>query len=527
MSAAVLAVAGLSLALSQAARAQFGTCQNCEIVNGCPVVCVDPNWPSCLTQSGPRPVCTPGASFQATVCASSNQSANCTYTCNTTGTAWDRGACTYLPIDINETIYCDYSAGCPAGPGGAVLGKPVKVVQWCTGGSGGATTEVIGACGDKGCVLRPQCLPGKPCPTVTPTPRPAQECRPGETLPDQCSATGRRICVPDGNGGYVWEKPKGECQPGQEVFCPGGSSVVCTPDCKIPSCPAGTPPPEFCKERLGTPSCYRSGNGWVCEWMGVRVSTENPCPTVEHDPFPRGLVGVPMTFRITGGIGSSNSGGSTWACDEVNHPGCPSPSHICNDGTYVTGVRGSVTFYSTAADAANARWLMDDRPQNVGNRSEDIVSPYPGHNGRRVSQIMGGDLTIKNERRGATVSHIYETSSYDKPQNGPSNNWPAYQVQLQTRWHLVSSWQYQVRVWQDYCELPNGNGYPCDCNAQVDPNCALIIHKRRPSYVWHPGPTVSYDADVIGARVLQDAARSKICSAIPVGIVQSQAVLEK
>lgn len=519
-------------------QADFGSCQNCQEIAGCGVVCNDPNWPNCLTSKPNSRICTPAASYQASTCTG-NTAALCTFTCNATGTAYERGNCSYTPINTTRRTTCNYSAGCPAGTGGALLGVPTEIFQYCAGGSDGFSATIIGSCGDGGCVLQPQCKPGQPCPKCTPGqtggacdfcatgstrqcngnvqvcgsngqfPTCTKTCEPGQTK--VCPNGSAIIC--DENGTYP-ACPSTQCRPGEVKLCAGGTgnnaSVTCNAQGQFPSCPNDCKANESCNDICrGSPECHASSDGeWVCSWAGVQVRVPTPCPNIVRDPYPRGLVGVPNTLRIIGVCnGPATTGGAN-----IDPLECK--------GRTITAIRGSAAWLCSA-NFSDATWTMDERSWNLGKRSNDLVSPYVGHDGRRVGDIMGGDLNIQAERHGAAIQHIYETSSYDKPQNGNANHWPAYQVQLQTNWTLAANFQFQERITIESCA--DAVGKACDCRHAECARNRTVRYEE----IWHPGQSVQVQTQIRGARVTQDPTRANMCGVIGVPVQQAQVVLTK
>jgi hypothetical protein len=319
-----------------------------------------------------------------------------------------------------------------------------------------------------------------------------------------------------------------ECKPGQPVYCSGGGILQCTPDGKVPVCPGGCEAggncPKVCNQ---LPECHPAGSTWACTWNSVPVvSVPLPCPQVQRQPWPRGLVGVPVRFEIT--VAGSVPGASNSV--SVSPPTC--------DSRTIIGYRGTLSWMVENLDGA--QWSMDERPWNVGHASDNIPSPIDG---RSVSQSMlNGDLTVRDERQGRVVTHIYETSSYDKPENGPgfpdlAQRQPAYQVSLHTQWTLVGDFQYQQRetivVCKDNSNPPQTVPCPppqgwCD-HHPGDPGCRSDIHIRVTEVIspWHPGPAIRIGGiEVVGAVTPQDTAKAPTCDVIAVPVIASQAVLK-
>jgi hypothetical protein len=274
------------------------------------------------------------------------------------------------------------------------------------------------------------------------------------------------------------------------------------------------------------PSCSVGGSGVQCRYCGGNWEVGYPCPLVARDPWPRGLVGVPNTFWITGAEAPAIDQWRDWGCDWANNaPNCPQPDKYKN-GIYVSGAYANLAWISVPESTS---WDMGDREWNVGKVSDDIVSPYSGHSGRNVSTIMG-DLTIRNTRQGVTVTHIYETSSYGLTENGPDNNWPAYQVRLTTGWRLVANFKYKTRTVETTYTCTDNVGTQVECVCDPGwPGCNIVskVEEKFNVDTEHTGPSLVYYMTREGAKVDRDAARSGLCAAIPIAIVQTQSTLAK
>jgi hypothetical protein len=224
---------------------------------------------------------------------------------------------------------------------------------------------------------------------------------------------------------------------------------------EVPPCPDSSPPVDAI-------DCTITNNILQCRWGDNVASQALSCPTVKRDPYPRGLVGVPNTFEIQ----SCDSGTVAYAYyyQDVSQDDpppspvkCPPPARLLpnRNHTVAAWVKRSILTVSYMCQVDNTIWNMDERSYNIGKTSDDIVSPYVGHNKQNVSTIMNNDLTIKGERIGKRVSHIYETNSFDKPLVGPG--WPdldkpapAYQVRARipykVRTYAFYEFQYRERV---------------------------------------------------------------------------------
>jgi hypothetical protein len=192
-----------------------------------------------------------------------------------------------------------------------------------------------------------------------------------------------------------------------------------------------------------------------CDWAGRNiVSVQLPCPSVRREPYPRGTVGLPNRFTIQG-ASVSGDGSTTFSIWRREY--CPR-----DDQPHIHELFGFVTASMNPDDTV---WNMDERSHNIGKTSDNIPTAYRGDGysnspdmiNRNVADIMAATerqgLRILNERQGARIHHIYETSSFDKPETGPG--WPvgnakadpAYQVNVTTRWHVQGQFFYKYVEW--------------------------------------------------------------------------------
>jgi hypothetical protein len=148
--------------------------------------------------------------------------------------------------------------------------------------------------------------------------------------------------------------------------------------------------------------------------FSVTASASVPCMTVLRDPYPRGLVSVPNLFWINGpwsSIGSASS--REWCTPTIRN-------YTLRIGWQFLPIVPPI-------------WQFDDRAWSDGGQSA----------------------------LGFAVAHIYETSSWGLPANGPSLEGrldiPAYQVRLGTSWQAVVR-----RTWE---ELEKGGRKTFDCDA--------------------------------------------------------------
>ena len=331
------------------------------------------------------------------------------------------------------------------------------------------------------------CKPGQPytCPDGTPGPGLCPpncikqcrctpcECPPGVQRPDLgCRETG---C------------PSFNCsEPGRRepITCPSGrpGERECTPDCQwVPRCDPDNPPPPP-RECPPEPVCYLMPGGRIvnCDWAGRNiVSVQLPCPSVRREPYPRGTVGLPNRFTIKG-ASASNQGSTTFSIWRREY--CPQ-----DDQPHIHKLFGFVT---ASMNPDETVWNMDERSHNIGKTSDNIPTAYRGDGysnspdmiNRNVADIMAATerqgLRILNERQGARIHHIYETSSFDKPETGPG--WPvgnakadpAYQVNVTTRWHVQGQFFYEYVEWSGRFYDGDGNcrddDIECKCNNSKD-----------------------------------------------------------
>jgi hypothetical protein len=225
-----------------------------------------------------------------------------------------------------------------------------------------------------------------------------------------------------------------------------------------------------------------------------------PCPGVTRNPFPRVIVGKPVTLEI------GDACDDAVATHEVQVPAAdPDQWGTCNAET-VIGYRASLRW--DCANPDRALWTMDERDFNIG-------------------RIGADGRVIDAERTGAQVSHVYETSSHDKPVTGPGYpdlgvRQPAYQVRVRTNWTLRGSFAYQVRRTEQRCADAWGNARRCGLDADVAITRTVVVSP------WIDAPAIVIpDIPVDGARASQDPATAQICSIVPVPVMQSQAVIRR
>ena len=297
----------------------------------------------------------------------------------------------------------------------------------------------------------------------------------------------------------------------------GGCSrrLVCRPG--QPCCRPGIDPGcEQCPYQGGVldirPQCGPGGQGYQCTFGRLTLSVPMPCPVVLREPFPRALVGQPVRLWIADGCADVPAAGDRM---EVGPP-----YDACGDTIFA--YEGQLAWMCSSPDLSNAQWAMDERPWNVGHTN------------------AGG--VIANERAGASITHIYETSSVDLAPNGPGypdvmSRLPAYQVRLRTNYTLVGAFRYQYRTQERRCYEAWGERKTCrDDGYCDDPG----FPERRDEYacradhgvetVWI-SPTrelpmfIIPDIAVEGARTPQDPLLANACGPIPVPVIQVQSTI--
>jgi len=197
--------------------------------------------------------------------------------------------------------------------------------------------------------------------------------------------------------------------------------------CGEPPCLLATPVPPGgdgnpCRDADWT------SDGVQCEGnYGAIVSAAIPCCRVERAPYPRGLVTQYNFFTI------DCPQEEQWSQTALRNPPAGEPGH-----------------YPCASDA------------NVGHVANYKIgllwTRVPGY-------LAEWDFDDGSERMvGDSVYHIYESSSYGRPQNGVGLNGqplPAYQVGATTLWRVFSRETYQV------CECVSSH-QECTCGYDSD-----------------------------------------------------------
>lgn len=260
------------------------------------------------------------------------------------------------------------------------------------------------------------------------------------------------------------------------------------------------------------PKCGPGGAGYQCTFGKVTVSVPLPCPNVSRHPYPRALVGQPVKLQIVNGCGDLPTAG--------NRVDIGPPYDECGDSIFA--YEGQIAWICSSPEMADAEWTMDERSWNIGHRN--IAGP------------------ILDKRTGGSVTHIYETSSYDKAPTGPgatpNQRQPAYQVHLTTHYNLVGAFRYHYRTQEHRCYWgPNQTGgqKPChnpgaclndpnaanrdDCKPDGSATTEIVSPTRElPTFIIGNIP-------VEGARTPQDPANPNVCGAIGIPVLQAQSIL--
>jgi hypothetical protein len=321
------------------------------------------------------------------------------------------------------------------------------------------------------------------------------------TISEICTQNGVLQTVTRGGCGEGGCARRLVCRPG-EPCCRPGIDPGCTPRC------------TWRNQTFDIqPKCGPGWAGYQCTFGKLTLSVPMPCPSVLRKPFPRAIVGQPVTLRIAS------------ACADLprasNRVDIPPPYDQCGDEIFA--YEGQMAWMCSRPDLSDATWTMDERSWNIGQTN--------------------GAGRIANQRSGLSVTHIYETSSYDLAPNGPgypniAQRQPAYQVQLQTNYTLVGAFRYHYRTREDQCFWgANYSGGRKRCHnpgaCLSDPNAAnredckpdgskqtVVISPTRdlPAFII---PNIS----VVGAKTPQDAVNPNSCGVIALPVIASQSVL--
>jgi len=311
-----------------------------------------------------------------------------------------------------------------------------------------------------------------PPPDVTPTPGPSEWTECYTCAPWAWCATGwANVCLLHDVDGDTWVLSQ-DCRT-------AGSCEVSSP---LPG--TGGPPeppciPEYNQDGIDINRCDSDGDRGFDWGYYIWVSARVPPHRVQVDPFPRWLVamGAPLPDPFESGepgklilmdypaftppeLCAPNGPGFSAGCwsDSVNLPDPvreePDPGDIKNYrlGLRWRRVRSDQPDPNDLGAVPPVCWDFDEREWNVG-------KDY-GY-GRTAGESCGSTI----------VAHIYETSSWDKPHNGPrflpkeevcpgdpngcceqvpsgDGEWdmPAYQVKVYTTW--AAEWAVQWDAWE-------------------------------------------------------------------------------
>ena len=319
------------------------------------------------------------------------------------------------------------------------------------------------------------------------------------TLNQQCTQDGVLQTVTRGSCGEGGCSRRLVCKPGQ-------------PCCRVgidPGCSQCT----WNNQHIDLqPKCGQGGSGYQCTFGKVTVSMPLPCPNVTRKPFPRAIVGQPVSMQIVNGCADLPSAS--------NRVDVGPPYDQCGDTIFA--YEGQIAWICSSPELADAEWSMDERAWNIGQRN------------------AGG--LILDQRTGGSITHIYETSSYDKAPIGPGPDpavrQPAYQVRLTTHYNLVGAFRYHYRTQEHRCYWgPDQTGGQKQCHdpgaCLSDPNAAnredckpdgsaatVIVSPTRELPTFIIG-----NIAVDGARTPQDPANPNTCGVIGIPVVQAQSVL--
>lgn len=321
------------------------------------------------------------------------------------------------------------------------------------------------------------------------------------TIAEQCTQDGVLQTVTRGACGEGGCRRQLVCQPGRPC-CRPGIDPGCTPQCVSRG------------ESLDiTPQCGPGGAGYQCTFGRLTLGVPLPCPIVMRQPFPRAIVGQPVKLWISDGCSALPA--------DSGRIDVPPPYDECGDTIFA--YEGQLGWMCSAPDMADAQWTMNERAWNVGHTNSAGV--------------------IAATRNGASITHMYETSSVDLPPNGPGypnlmSRLPAYQVQLQTRYTLVGAFRYQYRTQETQCFETWGDRKECRdsayCDAAGHPERANEYRCRPDAStqtVWI-SPTRELPTFIIpniaveGARTPQDPGTANQCGVIPIPVIASQAILK-
>jgi hypothetical protein len=212
----------------------------------------------------------------------------------------------------------------------------------------------------------------------------------------------------------------------------GGSGGSGSSGCVPP--PVNNPPSYVVNPDIDVPpSCVFisvSEDGLACHPSCSATAAEGgvACLAVQREPYPRGLVGVPNVFVVSGPYSKD---GNTVTCPNANVP---------DDKALNKNRTLQVIWRMDMRIPPN--WFWDERPWNIS-------------------------AGVSNQGTGFVAEHTYETSSFptytgDKPSVGPSTTnelLPAYLVRVDTWWR-----GYVKREWDQYAWVDKHEKQPCNPN---------------------------------------------------------------
>jgi len=266
--------------------------------------------------------------------------------------------------------------------------------------------------------------------------------------------------------------------------------------------PTPTPPPPPSGEIPCPGSAGENGVNVTCgaRYGYILVSLTAPCPLVDRQPAPRGLVSLLNLFQVM----PPTSGLEAW-------------SNYCQAGLPESNIRNFQIGLRWVRLATPARWLFDERPWNIGRSG--------------------------NEATGDSVQHVYETSSWGKPANGPSLSGtfdlPAYQVNVETSWaaQWATRWEaYECVETETVCNYTGNPEESCRGRSGWAPAGGNCI---RHDWVAHFNGWHALDLTRYGYPTWYFLSRwvssgnpfvlpPNVCvRTIPVPVIESQSVLER
>lgn len=137
-------------------------------------------------------------------------------------------------------------------------------------------------------------------------------------------------------------------------------------------------------------------------------------------------------------------------------------------------------------------WDMDDYPDNIGQRSSDIISPYEARDDigapisrRSTLEIMrelypDDPLLIRAVRTGSEARHIYERDSSPKQtlvELGAYGVHPAFHVRARTAWRYTVSFFYTMRQKPSECKETKDINLDASCPDDAPSNTSPFNEK--------------------------------------------------